>query len=526
MTKSQQDGLAASELFVHGHGLTFGDFIVLPGYIDFPASEVDLRTRLTKKIGLALPFVSSPMDTVTESQLAIALALQGGLGVIHHNLPVNAQVKEVAKVKRFENGFVHEPVVLSPTHTVADMRGLEQNHGYTSAPITADGTLSSPLVGLVTSRDFDFVEDETTPLGEIMTPRGHLVCAKQGISLKEANDLVVAKKHKGGKLLVIDGEPDDLTARLVAMVFRSDLKKNRDFPLATKDKGKRLRVGAAVSTHPEDEERAHQLIAAGADVLVIDASNGWSVWELTLLKRLKKQSVEVIAGNVVTTAQARALVHAGADALRVGMGAGSICITQETMAVGRAQATAVYTLARFAKQAGVPIIADGGVADTGDLTKALALGASTVMMGSLFAATTEAPGEFHYEDGVRVKVYRGMGSLDAQENASARQRYLAESKRPLVAQGVTGLVVDRGSVHDLVPYLKVAVQHALQDMGVKSLAALHQAMHTGKLRFERLSAGAKAQGGVHSLYSFQPPVQERGGVIRRRPQTSAWRRPQ
>ncbi len=494
----QPDGQSADELFQRVEGVTYNDFIILPGHIDFGAEEVDLSTRITRRIPLKVPVVSSPMDTVTESKMAISLALMGGLGIIHYNNSPDEQIAQVRRVKRFENGFITDPIVLSPNHRIGDIDRIREKEGFSGIPITVDGTLKTRLVGIVTNRDIDFEPDRSRLLKEVMVRE--LNTAPQGISLAEANQRL--RESKRGKLPIVDEE-----GRLVGLVSRTDLKKNRDFPDACKDKRKQLRVGASVSTRASDRERIAGLVEAGVDVLVVDSAQGDSIFQVEMLAYLKKNfpNLDVLAGNVVTTRQCDNLIKAGADGIRIGMGPGSICTTQETMACGRAQATAVYECAKFCREMDVPCTADGGISSTGALAKALSLGASTGMMGGMFAGTQEAPGEYFYKDGVRVKKYRGMASVEAMEKGGAK-RYLYGLKGIKVAQGVSGLVVDKGSVLDLVPYIVQSLRQSLQDMGVRGLGELHRALYSGQLRFERRSHSAQREGGVHSLLAYEEPV--------------------
>jgi len=492
-----RDGFSEEELFTQPTGYAYNDFIILPGYIDFAPDDVILETNLTRNIKIKSPFISSPMDTVTEADMAIGLALWGGIGIIHYNNTIEQQVEEVRKVKRYENGFINNPLVLSPDHRISDIDMIKARYNFSGIPITESGKLHSRLLGIVTNRDIDFEKDRSRKLSEIMTK--DLLTAEEGITLSDANKIL--RSSKKGKLPIVDKE-----GRLVSLMSRSDLLKNRGYPLSSKDAKKHLRVGAAISTKEEARERLAALHEAGVDVVVIDSAQGNSIYQVEMIKFIKSKfpSIDVIGGNVVTEEQCRTLINAGADALRIGMGPGSICTTQTTMAVGRPQATAVYRTARYANKQGVPVIADGGIANIGHISKALALGASTAMMGSMFAGTKEAPGEYFYENGVRLKKYRGMGSLEAME-AGGTNRYFAEESKVIVAQGVSGAVIDKGSLNDYIPYLLQGLKHSFQDMGIRNLKNLHESLYTGELRFEIRSAMAQREGHVHDMYSYKEP---------------------
>ena len=484
-----QDGRSASDLFESGcTAYTYDDFNFLPALQpdllnnlssndepwELPGSgPIPLISNLTGRISLKVPIISSPMDTVTESSMAIAMAQLGGLGIIHNNNEISEQVEEVCKVKRFRNGFISDPKTLSPTSSIADVDIIKKNWGFSSVPITESGRPGSRLLGLVTSRDIDFVEDRSTKLCDVMTPFDSLSVAKEPVSLQEAN--LILESTRRGKLPVINANSE-----LVGLVTRADARKCKTSPLASRDLSGQLLVGAAVSTKLGDFERAKILIENGCDVLVIDSSQGWSTYQLDFLSQLKTSypAVDVIAGNVVTPRQASPLIKAGADAIRVGMGSGSICTTQEVCAVGRAQATAIYHVANFSKSDGrfVGVIADGGIQGSAQVVKALALGASAVMVGSVLAGTEEAPGSFFWNEGVRMKAYRGMGSLEAMQKRSG-QRYFAENQNVKIAQGVSGAVVDKGSVSDLIPYMIAGVEAGFRLLGVEGFKRFGDKAH-------------------------------------------------
>ncbi|EFW99201.1 inosine-5 -monophosphate dehydrogenase imd2 [Grosmannia clavigera kw1407] len=502
-----RDGLSIDDLMdakAHG-GLTYNDFLLLPGYIGFPASEVVLDSPVTKRISLKTPFVSSPMDTVTEHEMAIHMALQGGLGVIHHNCSPDAQADMVRKVKRYENGFIVDPVVISRDTTVEEAKALKEKWGFGGFPVTETGRLGSKLLGIVTNRDIQFEDDSSRSVSHVMVT--DLVTAPLGVTLVEANKIL--SQSKKGKLPIVDKD-----GNLVSMISRSDLTKNIHFPLASKlPDSKQLICSAAIGTRPEDKLRLKKLVDAGLDIVILDSSQGNSMYQIEMIKWIKQEfpNLDVIGGNVVTREQAAALIAAGVDGLRIGMGSGSACITQEVMAVGRPQATSVYSVSSFAARFGVPCIADGGIQNVGHIVKGLSLGASTVMMGGLLAGTTESPGtSFVSREGKLVKAYRGMGSIDAMQDKKAggggkdsqksnagTARYFSEGDSVLVAQGVSGAVAHRGSINKFLPYLAAGLKHSMQDCGIQSLQKLHDGVANGTVRFEIRTASAQLEGNVN-----------------------------
>lgn len=441
------------------------------------------------------------MDTVTEANMAIAMASVGGMGFIHYNNTLEEQLAQVTAAKRHTPGFVVQPAVLRADATVMDLIDLKATKGFGSACITDTGKIGGKLLGIVSSRDYDFVTDAHTPLLEIMTPLADLeTLSEESASQEAAMQAFKACKH--GKLPVVDGD-----GGLVALATRAVFKESAKYPSGgapSVGPDGRLLVGAAVGTRDSDKERIRVLRDIGnVDVVVLDSSQGDSTFQLEMLSHIKREhpNLDVICGNVVTAVQAARLIEAGADGLRVGMGSGSICTTQEVCAVGRGQATAVYHTSRMANTLGVPIIADGGIQNSGHIVKALALGASAVMCGSMFAGTTEAPGDYITISGVRVKKYRGMGSLEAMTKGS-EARYHSDTQNLKIAQGVSGTVRDKGSVKVNVPFLVQAVKQGFQDLGAKNMGEAHGALYGGRQRLEVRTGAAQAEGGVHDMHSF------------------------
>ena len=461
---------------------------------DFERDEVDLNTYFTKQILLKTPFVSAPMDTVTEAEMAIAMALYGGIGVIHYNFPsIDEQVKEVEKVKRFEAGFVFSPIVLSPQNTIKDVYNISEKYGFFSTPITEDGTLNSKLLGIVTHRDVRYRKDMETKLREVMSPREKLIVAKKSETV-DKNDLTSAnkilKEYNLDTLPIVD--KDD---KLSALVTDGDMEKNEMYPLATKNENKQLMVFIAVESRLKNaKERIKKGVDAGVDGIVIDASVVFKE-QLEIAKFCKQNfpRLSVVLGNIGSAEMVRKILEAGSeycDALKVGMGPGAACITQQELGTGRAQASAVWDCCQEAKKMEpkygfIPLIADGGIKmfdeagektqKPGDITKALALGAHTVMMGSLLAGLDESPGqkEFDYEDNRMVKKYRGMGSLEAMEGTSA-VRYAVDKVKIKIPEGIVTKVPYRGSAYDFLPRLIVGVKQSFQKQGFKNIKELQE----------------------------------------------------
>jgi len=492
-----QDGFTLEALVQEQPGLTYDDFLMLPGHIYFAPADVSTNTRITKNIRLRCPFVSSPMDTVSEGPVAIAMALMGGIGIIHYNCTIEEQCAMVRSVKRYKNGFITNPIVMGTDATVRDMRNIKRDKGFSGIPITDTGKIGGKLLGMVCTRDIDFAGDDDLGVDTVMTR--NLVVAREGCTLSEANELM--KSSKKGKLPIVNSE-----GQLVALISRTDLLKHRDYPLSSVNTvTKQLLCGAAVGTRDSDRERVAALAAEKVDVIVIDSAQGDSTFQADMIRFIKSNfpHIDVVGGNVVTSRQAAHLIAAGCDGLRVGMGVGSICTTQEVMACGRPQAVSVYQVSRFARQFGIPCIADGGIRSPGHIVKALSLGASCVMMGSMLAGSHEAPGEWFYRDGQRMKKYRGMGSKEAMDKGSST-RYLMNSKETIrVEQGVSGAVVDKGSLYQFLPHLHMCLRQALQDVGMKSLQELHFAGHEGVVRFEKRTAAAQAEGRIHTVQHVQ-----------------------
>ena len=457
-------------------GLTFDDVLLLPSRSEVLPGDVDVSTFLTKKIKLNIPVISAGMDTVTESRLAIAIAREGGIGVIHKNMSIERQAMEVDKVKRSEHGVITQPFHLSPDHRVQDAADLMARYRISGVPIT-EGV---KLVGILTNRDLRFEEDYTKRIKEVMT-RENLVTASEGTTLEEAK--VILQKYKIEKLPIVDKD-----FHLKGLITIKDIEKAIQYPFSAKDENGRLLAAAAVGIDPATMERARALAEAGVDVIVVDTAHGHSLGVLKMVSALKEKNpqVELVAGNVATAEGTLDLIKAGADCVKVGIGPGSICTTRVIAGIGVPQVTAIHDASQAALEHGVPIIADGGIKYSGDISKALAAGANVVMIGSLFAGTEESPGEFEIYQGRSYKVYRGMGSLGAMKEGSS-DRYFQDCTTKLVPEGIEGRVPYRGTLSDTVYQLVGGLRAGMGYCGVKNLQELKT-----KVKFIRVtSAGLK-----------------------------------
>jgi IMP dehydrogenase len=467
-------------------GLTFDDVLLVPAESAVLPGEVSTRTRLTRTIELEIPVVSAAMDTVTEARMAIALAREGGIGVVHRNLSVEAQAAEVDKVKRSEAGMIVEPVTLPPGAPVAEALAIMATYRISGVPITDDG---GRLVGILTNRDLRFEDDTTRSVADLMTERD-LVTVPVGTTLEEAR--AVLHRHKIEKLPVVDGE-----GRLKGLITVKDIEKRTRYPHATKDEQGRLRVAAAVGTGPEGLERAAALVDEEVDVLVVDTSHGHSLGVVETVRDLRgRYDVPVIAGNVATPEAVEALVDAGADAVKVGLGPGAICTTRVVAGIGVPQVTAVYDCAQVAARHDVPIVADGGIQFSGDIAKALAAGADTVMLGGLLAGTDESPGEVVFHQGEQFKEYRGMGSLGAMRARHSSDRYFqqdVEEVGKLVPEGIEGRVAYKGPLRNVVHQLVGGVRQAMGYCGAATVEELKQA------RFVRVTAAGQRESHPHDV---------------------------
>jgi len=467
---------------------------LVPARSSLVPAQADVRTKLTRGIQLNIPLVSAPMDTVTESGLAIALAQEGGIGIIHKNLSIQAQTLEVDKVKRSENGIITEPVTLNPTDSTSQARQMMKEHNISGIPIVLDG---NKLVGIITRRDMKFIDrQDDRPIQEIMT-KDNLVTAPPNTGLEEAEKIL--HREKVEKLLLVDKEN-----RLTGLITMRDIDKSRQFPFACKDPRGRLRVGAAVGVH--DYERVASLIKAGVDVIVVDTAHGHSQNVIETVKKVRRENdIQIIAGNIATAEAAKDLIEAGVDAVKVGIGPGAICTTRVVSGVGVPQITAIMNAVSVADAAGVPVIADGGIRYSGDITKAISAGAHAVMIGSLFAGLDESPGQLVIYKGRRYKEYRGMGSLGAMMSGSA-DRYGQSGKGKLVPEGVEGRVAYRGPLSDFAYQLVGGLRAGMGYCGTPTIDELRR-----RSRFVRVTSAGRVENHPHDItitkespnYSFE-----------------------
>lgn len=467
-----------------GEGITFDDVLLVPAYSEVIANQVDLSTYLTKTIKLNIPMMSAGMDTVTEHRMAIAMARQGGVGIIHKNMSIETQADEVDKVKRSENGVITDPFYLSPEHTLEDANELMAKFRISGVPITEKGK----LVGIITNRDLKFEEDFSKKIKESMTSEG-LITAKVGITIEEAKK-ILAKARKE-KLPIVDDQNN-----LKGLITIKDIEKQIKYPLSAKDAQGRLLCGAAVGITANVLDRVDALVKAQVDVVVLDSAHGHSLNVINCVKMIKEKypNLSVIAGNVATGEATKALIEAGVDAVKVGIGPGSICTTRVVAGIGVPQISAIMDCYETAKAHDIPIIADGGIKYSGDMTKAIAAGANVCMMGSIFAGCDESPGTFELFQGRKYKVYRGMGSISAMENGS-KDRYFQSDAKKLVPEGVEGRVAYKGSVEDTVFQLMGGLRSGMGYCGAPTVETLKQ---TGK--FVKISAASLKESHPHDIH--------------------------
>ena len=467
-----------------GEGITFDDVLLVPAYSEVIPNQVELSTWLTKKVKLNIPMMSAGMDTVTEHRMAIAMARQGGIGIIHKNMSIEEQAEEVDKVKRSENGVITDPFFLSPEHTLADANDLMSKFRISGVPITE----GKKLVGIITNRDLKFEEDFSRKIKECMTSEG-LVTAREGVTLEEAKKILARSRKE--KLPIVDEN-----FNLKGLITIKDIEKQIKYPLSAKDAQGRLLCGAAVGITNNVMARIDARVNAHVDVVVVDSAHGHSANILRTVREIKEKypDLQLIAGNVATGEATKALIDAGVDAVKVGIGPGSICTTRVVAGIGVPQITAIMECYEVAKEYDIPIIADGGIKYSGDMTKAIAAGANVCMMGSIFAGCDESPGDFELYQGRKYKVYRGMGSIAAMENGS-KDRYFQEDAKKLVPEGVEGRVAYKGHVEDTVFQLIGGIRSGMGYCGAKDIETLKR---TGK--FVKISAAALKESHPHDIH--------------------------
>jgi len=477
--------------------VTFDDVLLVPAFSNVLPKDVSLETKLTRKISLNIPIVSAAMDTVTEARLAIALAQEGGIGIIHKNMSVAQQTEHVRQVKKFESGVVKDPITASPNISLRELLALIHKHHFSGVPVVE----GKKLVGMITNRDIRFATNLNQKISEIMTPESKLVTVREGAGRKEIVGLL--HKHRIEKVLVVND-----AFELKGLITVKDIQKAKEKPLAAKDKSEQLIVGAAVGTGKDTEERVEALIDAGVDVVVVDTAHGHSQGVLDRVRWIKKNfsNVQVIGGNIATADAAKALVDMGADAVKVGIGPGSICTTRIVAGVGVPQLTAVSNVAKAVAKQKIPVIADGGIRYSGDITKAIAAGASTVMVGGLFAGTEESPGEVELFQGRTYKSYRGMGSIGAMSKGSS-DRYFQEGEgaEKLVPEGIEGRVPYKGSMVAVVHQLLGGLRSGMGYVGCETISELHQ-----KAKFVRISNAGINESHVHDVTITKEPPNYQG----------------
>ncbi|MBQ3514776.1 MAG: IMP dehydrogenase [Lachnospiraceae bacterium] len=466
-----------------GEGITFDDVLLVPAYSEVIPNDVNLETNLTKKIKLHIPLMSSGMDTVTEHRMAIAMARQGGIGIIHKNMSIQQQAEEVDKVKRSEYGVISDPFYLSPQHTLADANNLMAKFRISGVPITENGK----LVGIITNRDLKFETDYSKKIIESMTSE-NLITAREGITIEEAKEIL--GKARKEKLPIVDEN-----FNLKGLITIKDIEKTIKYPNSAKDSQGRLLCGAAVGVTPDILDRVDELVNAKVDCIVIDTAHGHSANVLKTFELVKSKypDLQVIAGNVATKSGAQAMIDMGVDAVKIGIGPGSICTTRVVAGIGVPQITAIMEAYEAASVAGIPVIADGGIKYSGDITKALAAGANVCMLGSLFAGCDESPGDFELYQGRKYKVYRGMGSIAAMENGS-KDRYFQANAKKLVPEGVEGRVAYKGTVEDTVFQLIGGLRAGMGYCGAKNIQMLHE-----NAEFVKISAASLKESHPHDI---------------------------
>lgn len=481
-------------------GFTFDDVLLMPGNASFLPRDADVTTRLSRRVELRTPLVSAAMDTVTESEMAIAMAQEGGLGVIHRNLAIEEQAREVEKVKKSESGMILDPVTVHPDQKISDALGIMHRFKISGLPVTQEGQ----LVGILTNRDLRFEKGLDRKVSAVMTSK-NLITGRPGIGLEEAKEVLHA--HRIEKLLIVDD-----AGHLKGLITVKDIEKAAQFPSACKDAFGRLRVGGAIGTGDDRGQRAERLVAANADVLVIDTAHGHSSNVIETVREMKAAypQIDIVAGNVATVEGARDLAEAGADALKVGIGPASICTTRVVSGVGVPQLTAIGAVTRVAREFDIPVIADGGIKFSGDITKALAAGADSVMIGSLFAGTEESPGETILFQGRTYKVYRGMGSLDAmREREGSRNRYFQDDEleqMKLVPEGIEGRVPHKGPLTFIAAQLVGGLKAGMGYSGCRSIGELQE-----NARFMRVSNASLRESHVHDVFiAKEAPNYRRG----------------